>query len=196
MTRSDPRCRPLVVAKRDRLAARERCRQPPSSSAPSKKSWARIVELDGIGNCDGGRRRVLRANLDSAAAYERELIRVPHSRAMPLSARRASEAGSIPYGPLRWSEAMRVHTAVNRPRGAFHPRVTAACSNPFTTILTPIEGARRARPSRRGNWSPVGIRTGRANPKYGRGEGAPAGSRGRLPAPIPAPRRPGLGGTF
>jgi len=86
----------LVVAKRDRLA-----RDVAVSALIEravKESGARIVSADGVGNGDGAADAFLRAILDAAAAYERELIRARTRAAMAVKRAKGERSGKIPYG--------------------------------------------------------------------------------------------------
>lgn len=86
----------LVVAKRDRLA-----RDVAVSvliERAVKGSGARIVSADGVGNGDGAADAFLRAILDAAAAYERELIRARTRAAMAVKRAKGERSGKIPYG--------------------------------------------------------------------------------------------------
>lgn len=86
----------LVVAKRDRLA-----RDVAVSvliERAVKESGARVVSADGVGNGDGAADAFLRAILDAAAAYERELIRARTRAAMAVKRAKGERSGKIPYG--------------------------------------------------------------------------------------------------
>lgn len=86
----------LVVAKRDRLA-----RDVAVSvliERAVKVSGARIVSADGVGNGDGAADAFLRAILDAAAAYERELTRARTRAAMAVKREKGERSGKIPYG--------------------------------------------------------------------------------------------------
>jgi site-specific DNA recombinase len=86
----------LVVAKRDRLA-----RDVAVSALVEravKEAGARIVSADGVGNGDGAADAFLRAILDAAAAYERELIRARTRAAMAVKRAKGELSGKIQYG--------------------------------------------------------------------------------------------------
>ena len=86
----------LVVAKRDRLA-----RDVAVSvliERAVKESGARIVSADGNGNGDGAADAFLRAILDAAVAYERELIRARTRAAMAVKRAKGERSGKILYG--------------------------------------------------------------------------------------------------
>jgi site-specific DNA recombinase len=81
----------LVVAKRDRLA-----RDVAVSALIERavrESGARIVSADGVGNGDGAADAFLRAILDAAAAYERELIRARTRAAMAVKRAKSERSG-------------------------------------------------------------------------------------------------------
>lgn len=63
-----------------------------------KESGARIVSADGVGNGDGAADAFLRAILDAAAAFERELIRARTRAAMAVKRAKGERSRKIPYG--------------------------------------------------------------------------------------------------
>jgi DNA invertase Pin-like site-specific DNA recombinase len=86
----------LVVAKRDRLA-----RDVAVSvliERAVRESGARVASADGVANGDGAADAFLRAILDAAAAYERELIRARTRAAMAVKRAKGERSGKIPYG--------------------------------------------------------------------------------------------------
>jgi len=86
----------LLIAKRDRLA-----RDVAISvliERAVKQAGARVVSADGVGNGEGAADAFLRAILDAAAAYERELIRTRTRAAMAVKRTKGERSGKTPYG--------------------------------------------------------------------------------------------------
>jgi DNA invertase Pin-like site-specific DNA recombinase len=86
----------LLVAKRDRLA-----RDIYVAAAIERAvaaSGARVVSADGTGNGETPADVFMRSVLDSAAAYERALIRGRTRAALQAKRARGERAGTVPYG--------------------------------------------------------------------------------------------------
>jgi len=86
----------LAIAKRDRLA-RDVAVAALIERAVQKQGGS-VVSADGIGNGDGAADSFMRAILDAASAYERELIRHRTRTAMAVLKAQGKRAGTVPFG--------------------------------------------------------------------------------------------------